>query len=313
MNKILNIVNSNIVLNQLKNSNIDGDFLAWEDFLHEGPVPENLSLEKLSKIRAKFIAQKGLEDIQNIYKKFKYRNNILKTYKKYNQIDLWFENDLYDQLQLIQILDWFSKSAINNNNIYIISPNNYLMKSTPKDLKKFAIYNRELVNHNHFITAKKAWMAFSSESPYSWCKLLNDDTDSLPFLKDTVQRIIEEYPNNINGLSRTAHQALLSISKNIHHPNNIFIDYQKSEYRPFMGDIIFFYILKELVENNLLNSTQEGKNLELTNLGREILEGKKNLFNHTKVDRWIGGVHITNKNSWCWDIKSKNIIKYKIN
>jgi len=309
MTKILNIVNGDIVLENMKNSHIRGTFLPWGDFLHDGAVPEALSIEELSKIRAEFISQKGLGEFDKIYQEFKDRDSMLKTFKKYEKIFLWFENDLYDQLQLIQILDWFAKYASNNRNIYIVYPQNYLANSTPKELNSFLLYNKEFVTHNHFITARKAWGAFTSSTPYAWYKLLDDDTDSLPFLKDTVKRVLEEYPNSINGLSKTQHQILLSISKDYHNPTDIFNDYQKREERPFMGEIIFVYILKELVESNILNSIENGKHMELTALGQEILDGKKNLFNISKVDRWIGGVHITNDNPWCWDIKLEQIIK----
>jgi len=309
MAKILNIVNGDIVVENMKKNHIQGNFLPWGDFLHDGAVPEALSLEELSKIRAEFISQKGLGEFDKIYQEFKDRDSMLKTFKKYDKIFLWFENDIYDQLQLIQILDWFAKYAYSNKNIYIIYPQNYLANSTQKELNSFLIYNKELVTHNHFITARKAWSAFSYNIPYIWYKLLDDDTDSLPFLKDTVKRVLEEYPNSINGLSRTQHQILLSISKEYHNPTDIFKDCQKREERPFMGEIIFVYILKELVEKNILNSIEHGKHMELTQLGQEVLNGKKNLFDITKVDRWIGGVHITNNNPWCWDIKLQRIIK----
>jgi len=308
MAKILNIVNGDIVVENMKKNHIQGNFLPWGDFLYDGAVPEALSLEELSKIRAEFISQKGLGEFDKIYQEFKDRDSILKTFKKYEKIFLWFENDIYDQLQLIQILDWFAKYASNNKNIYIVYPQNYLANSTQKELNSFLIYNKELVTHNHFITARKAWSAFTSNIPYIWYKLLDDDTDSLPFLKDTVKRLLEEYPNSINGLSRTQHQILLSISKGYHNPTDIFKDSQKREERPFMGEVIFVYLLKELVEKNILNSIENGKHMELTVLGEKILNGKKNLFDITKVDRWIGGVHITNDNPWCWDIKLQQII-----
>jgi len=310
MTKILNIVNGDIVLENMKNSHIQGTFLPWGDFLHDGAVPEALSIEELSKIRAEFISQKGLGEFDKIYQEFKDRDSMLKTFKKYEKIFLWFENDLYDQLQLIQILDWFAKYASDNRNIYIVYPENYLSNSSSKELNSFLLYNKEIVTYNHFITARKAWSAFSSNTPYGWYKLLDDDTDSLPFLKDTVKRVLEEYPNSINGLSRTQHQILLSISiKGYHNPTDIFKDCQKMEERPFMGEIIFVYILKELVERNILNSIEHGKHMELTDLGQELLNGKKNLFDITKVDRWIGGVHITNDNPWCWDVRLEQIIK----
>jgi hypothetical protein len=313
MTKILNIVNGDIVTNNMKNAHIDGTFLSWGDFLHEGAVPQDLSLEVLSEIRAEFINQKGLGEFSKIYQEFKDRDSMLKTFKKYNKIFLWFENDLYDQLQLIQILDWFAKYASNSTNIYIVHPENYLANSTPKELKSFLLYNKEFVTHNHFITARKAWGAFISKTPYAWYKLLDDDTDSLPFLKDAVKRMLEEYPNSINGLSRTQHQILLSISKGYNNPTDIFNDYQKQEERAFMGEIIFIHTLKELVETNILNSIKNGNYMELTTLGQEVLNGKKDLFNISRVDRWIGGVHITTDNPWCWNIKNQNIIKYNFN
>jgi hypothetical protein len=39
---------------------------------------------------------------------------------------LWFEHDLYDQLQLIQILDWFSHQDLVHTRLSFISVNSYL-------------------------------------------------------------------------------------------------------------------------------------------------------------------------------------------
>ncbi|NEW59727.1 hypothetical protein GSY74_00380 [Sulfurovum sp. bin170] len=261
-------------------------------------------------MRAEFISKKGLGEFSEVYQNFKDRDSTLKSFRKYDKIFLWFEHDLYDQLQLIQLLDWFAKYASTDTQISIISPENYLEKSTPKELREFLLYNRELVTHRHFITARKAWSAFSSKTPQVIYKLLNDDIEALPFLKDAVKRILEEYPNSINGLSRTAHQALLIISDGKQKPQDIFEEYQNSEERLFMGDVLFWDILKRLVEANLLNSMENGRDLKLTSLGVEVLQGKKNLFELHKVDRWIGGVHLTPDNLWCWDIETEQILKY---
>jgi hypothetical protein len=308
MKKILNIVNGERVIEIMKQANISGSFLPWKDFLHEGPVPEALSLEALSKIRAEFIAKKGFGEFDEIYQSFRDRDSALKSFRKYSKILLWFEYDLYDQLQLIQILDWFAKYASNSTKISIISPANYLGISTQKELTNFLLYNRELVTHNHFITARKAWSAFSSKTPQAIYKLLDDDTTILPFLRDAIKRVLEEYPNTTNGLSRTAHQALLIISKGKRRPKDIFKEYQKSEERIFMGDVLFWNIIKRLVEANLLNSMQNGKDLRVTSLGMEVLKGKRNLLEFYNTDRWIGGVHLTPDNIWCWDIEKEEIV-----
>ncbi len=309
MSKVLNIINGDIVLNNMRVQRLDGAFLPWGDFLYEGSVPESLSLDELSLIRAKFIVSLGLGEFEDIFNEFKERNSTLYSFKKYSKIFLWFESDIYDQLQLIQVLDWFAKFSSKNTKIYIIYPENYLALSSSKELNQFLLYNRELVTHNHFITARKAWSAFSSKTPTALYKLLYDDIETLPFLKDTIKRLLEEYPNSINGLSRTTHQILLSISNGKKNSQDIFEDCQKLENRAFMGELIFLDKIKELIESNLLNLMNS--DLELTSLGKDILKGNKNYFHYKKVDRWIGGVNITNNNSWCWDIKSQQIIKYK--
>ena len=38
---------------------------------------------------------------------FRARDRGLAHFESFETITLWFEHDLYDQLQLIQILDWF--------------------------------------------------------------------------------------------------------------------------------------------------------------------------------------------------------------
>ena len=52
---MLHIVNGDYAIEALKDFGIEGDFLSRLDVLHDGPVPEELSLEELSEVRADFI------------------------------------------------------------------------------------------------------------------------------------------------------------------------------------------------------------------------------------------------------------------
>jgi hypothetical protein len=40
MGKVLNIVNGDMSVEIMKKAHINGDFLPWRDFLHEGPAPK---------------------------------------------------------------------------------------------------------------------------------------------------------------------------------------------------------------------------------------------------------------------------------
>ena len=307
MTKTLNIVNGDTCINIMKEAQIEGDFLAWKDFLHEGPVPANLTLKELSQIRANFISDYGLGDFDSITKDFEMRDKKLNDYQFYNKVVLWFEHDLYDQLQLIQLISWFAIQDLKTIELSLICTNNYLGESSPQQIKKLLQYETSITDE-HFKLAQKAWSAFCDDTPKKWAELLDEPTALLPFLKGAVYRMLEEYPSTKYGLSRTAYQALIIISNGINTPVDIFIKCQSFEERKFMGDVIFWKILEDFETYGIIKK-QEGK-FSLTSLGKQLLNGQKNWLSISPLQRSIGGVNLSLNKLWCWDMKNKNIEKY---
>lgn len=319
MKNILNITNGDCAVEIMKKADIPGVFLPWRDVLHDGPAPKKLSLEELSQVRAEFIISRGWGTSKDIKRDFIERDNTLKSSDKYEKIILWFEYDLYDQLQILQILDWFHINRSREEKLSIICTNNYLGMLSPDEMKGLLEYE-EPITEKHLLLANKAWSAFRSSSPERWYDLLNMDTTALPFLKGAIIRLLEEYPNCPNGLSRTAYQALKIISEGENRPGRIFNRYQESEDRRFLGDSSFWVILHELLESNpQLLKLPEGRKLTLpgipdqelsiTPLGREVLTGKRSWLEIVELDRWIGGVHLTSGNVWCWNLNSGSLLK----
>ena len=105
----LNITNGDVAADRIRRSRIPGEVLVWRDVLHEGPVPGGLSLEELSDVRAHFLAgcPWGLSE-PSVREQFARRDEHLRRWADYEDVVLWFEHDLYDQLQLLQLLDWFA-------------------------------------------------------------------------------------------------------------------------------------------------------------------------------------------------------------
>ena len=67
---------------------------------------------------------------------------------------LWFEYDLYDQVQILQILDWFSETSSVQTNLSIICTENYLVMMTAAEMKHLVGYE-EPVSQQHLALAKK--------------------------------------------------------------------------------------------------------------------------------------------------------------
>jgi len=323
MDNILNITNGDCAVEVMKKADIPGVFLPWRDVLHDGPVPMDLSLEELSKFRAKFIVSRGWGTPDKIHQDFVDRDNTLKTFREFDKIILWFEHDLYDQLQILQILDWFNQNKQNEIPPSLICRDTYLGPLSADEMKSLLKYE-EVITDKQLLLASKAWLAFRSDTPEEWFSLLNTDTSSLPFLENAIIRLLEEYPDSTTGLSRTAQQALKCISEGEKLPGKVFGCSQDLEGSIFMGDSSFWVILHELLGSNpSLLTLPEGKKLTLptspdqvlsiTSAAVDVLSGKNNWLDSVNLDRWIGGVHLTSNNVWCWNSDSQTIVKRIVN
>ncbi len=322
MREILNITNGDSAVEIMQRADIPGVFLPWRDVLHDGPVPEGLSLQALSGVRAKFIASRGWGKAEQIKKGFVARDRILEDCERYERVILWFEHDLYDQLQLLQILDWIHVHKPDIP-LSMICTDNYLGMLSPAEMQDLVQFEVP-ITQTHLSLASKAWAAFRSSTPEKWSALRHVDTSALPFLEGAIIRQLEEYPSVLNGLSRTAQQALQIIASGVRHPGKIFAQNQQLETRIFMGDASFWIILQALLDSapSLLESSKNQRliwpalkdsQLSITPAGEKVLAGKSHWLDISSPDYWIGGVHLTQENLWCWDSSSNTICSYSCN
>ena len=302
----------------MRKAGVPGEFLPWRDVLHIGPVPENLSMEKLSEVRAEFISSKGWGGATEVKESFIERDNVIKSYSKYEKVILWFEHDLYYQLQILQILDWFHNNKNIDTKLSIICIDQYLGMLTPDEMMSLFKYETAITDAQLNL-ANHAWKEFRSKTPKKWNALLQENTTALPFLKGAIVRMLEEYPNQRNGLSRTEQQALTILSGGEKRPGRVFGNNQQLEERMFMGDTGFWDILNEFLESappllklpegkKLTLPTSPDQELTITDEGRDVQSGKLNWLEINPSNRWIGGVHLTKDNIWCWDL-IKGVVK----
>ena len=318
MRPILNITNGDSAVHIMKRAGIRGTLLPWRDVLHDGPVPAGLSLKELSKVRARFIASQGWGDPVTIEQDFIDRDHLLESSAHYEKVVLWFEHDLYDQLQLIQILDWFHQHRPVKAILTIICVDQYLGTLSSEQMMSLQQYE-QLVTEEQLALASTAWNAYRSATPESWYGLLRMDTSALPYLAGAIIRQLEEYPDCRTGLTRTARQALQIIAQGEARPGRVFGQYQETEERMFMGDASFWVILNELIESRpaLIQSStgtlsfplKGDTALTITAAGEDVLAGTSNALDCVDLDRWIGGVHLTPDAIWCWDPATASLSK----
>ena len=319
MASILNITNGDSAVDVLKAAAVPGEFLPWRDVLHDGPVPAGLLLEKLSQIRARFIIDQGWGTPEIVRRGFVERDRRLQSHQRHAKVILWFEHDLYDQLQILQILDWFAAHPPEATKLAMICTEQYLGLATPDQIQDLVPYEAE-ITANYFAVAQKAWAAFRSPTPEKWQNLLGEDTSRLPFLEGAVLRLLEEYPDCESGLSRTVRNILEIVSRGVTQPGELFRCYQETEERRFMGDLSFEAILRRMLESDpaLLALSSENKltmppgpdqKITLAKAGEAVLAGHGNWLDMVDIDHWIGGVHLIPRNVWCRDPESGRVTR----
>jgi Domain of unknown function (DUF1835) len=310
------ITNGDDAVALMREAGIRGEILPWRDILHEGPVPPSLPLEDLSAVRADFLAQRGWLPKEELHAAFRSRDAMIRRHSEFESVVLWFEHDLYDQLQLMQLLDFFATER--REGLYLIQAGRYLGLEKPKALKTH-FHLMEPVTDAQLALARLAWNGFRAPTPELWAGLLRGSTRILPFLRLALLRLLEELPHPASGLSRTEATILSLVSGGVKKPPELYEAFTHSEEVFFMGDLSFYHALDGLGEGGspLIagfkgltfspSMPEEERNaylaaeLSCTHLGVTVLSGKSDALQHRPLDRHIGGYWLHSGAPWRWN------------
>lgn len=306
----LHVTNGDSVLHLWKKAGLLGAHLAWRDVLHEGPVPGGLALEELSRVRADYLASRGLGNAIKLHRDFEKRDAIIRRAAEFEEIVLWFEHDLYDQLHVLQILSVLGEQGIGAGGVQLIQSDHYLGMLSADEI--MALYpKRKFLTSAMADAAAGAWRAFIGDSPEALRAAALQPHAGLPFLHAALKRLCEEYPATLSGLSRTQKHVLEACAQGARRKEDLFRRSQAREEASFLGDTACYAHIDDLcAEPSPLLSVLEG-GYELTVLGRRVLAGDADWLDHQPQDRWIGGVHLTRENDWRWDEASERVVQGK--
>ena len=325
MKSTVHITNGDCVADTLREA-IEGEVMPWRDVLHDGPVPD-VDHATLRRIRAEFLQHYSQDAPETIEAELAQRDAKLVDTSAYGSRLLWFEHDLYDQLQLLQILD--ALSALDEPGpVALICIDRFPGIERFKGLGQLTadqlltLLPRQVeVAPAMLDLAKRGWKAIRSNDPTSIEAFLETDTSALPFLKAALQRFLEQYPSYVNGLSENESLILKKLSVQPTSAQVLFVSDWEGDRASYLGDYSFFDILERLFplvahENKEPFQWTAGQEvsprpLQLTTLGREVLEGKRDWLKMRGINRWVGGVHLTNPaEGWRWDVSARKL-RYK--
>jgi hypothetical protein len=327
---MLHVTNGDVAVTRIRQAAIEGQVLPWQDVLHDGPVPSGLDDDALRETRARFIAGEFWADLDTARSELAARDAALAAAK--DPVVLWFEHDLYDQLQLLQVLDRLADRAAEGLVVEMVDPPTYLGMLDP-DFFRGLFDLRDEVPPEAFQLGRAAWAAFRSPEPTQIEAFLERDTSILPNLDPALRRLLEEFPAVDNGLSRTEGQTLEAVAGGARTVREAYhAAHHAREEAVFLGDAGFVSVLRRLVEayEPLVVRVDGGSfesvgfdddrgarrhrdvldfELELTPAGRLVLDGLADHVALNGVDRWLGGVHLQGREAaWRWDPAAGRIV-----
>ncbi|OYX69562.1 MAG: hypothetical protein B7Y95_17825 [Rhizobiales bacterium 32-66-11] len=327
------ITNGDAAVERLKAGGIAGHFLPWRDMLHDGPVPADASLATVADARAAFLSQSlGLE-FDSVRADFPERDGQLEIHIAFNCVDLWFEHDLYDQLQLIQLLNYFAREP-ERLGLRLIQADHYLGlmdEAQVHDLAQRACG----VSAVQLETASDAWEAFTAPTPRALARFVKQQSPALPFLVPALRRALAELPAPRTGLSLTEERILRQLVDGPQSVAHVYGAVHKMDEAQFLADLPFFLRLdglafahEPLIEGlpfasseckpfqastpagpeEITYRTFATAEIALTEAGHAALKGGFDHACENAIDRWLGGTRLQPGAMWRYDRNAERLI-----
>ncbi|HEX6534688.1 MAG TPA: DUF1835 domain-containing protein [Gemmatimonadaceae bacterium] len=325
--RTLHVLNGDSAATALRESGIEGVILSYPDVLYDGPVPAGLDDAAFRDVRARFLSAAMRLSYDDVRRGYEERDAALAGAGAFDEVVLWFEHDLYDQLLLVRHLDWFARHPPRGTALTLICigsfpgvhPFHGLGQLSPTQLASLAGARRP-VGPEQLELGGAAWRAFTAGEPARLEHLARDGTPALPFLAGALRRFLEEFPWTEGGLPRTERQALAALAGGPLSPRDLFSASQANEERVFLGDWSFWWRIRELaagpaplvslrVEGDAGPSLPAGT-VHLGERGRAVLEGRDD-WTRLGFDRWMGGLHLVARDArvpWRWDARAGRLV-----
>lgn len=336
----LHLTNGDSAATALARSGLPGDILSWRDLLHDGPVPSDRDPDSFRRARGEFLASRGWSTQSAAMADMAERDARLCDVGSGDEVVLWFEPDLYDQLQLLQVLSRLARTEVEQRpRVSIVPADLYLAPLGPTKFAPLYAQRREMQEVD-FANALEAWDAFTADTPVSLLAVTMrlshemrgrayayDDGVRLPHLAAALSRLLEEFPDTEAGLSRSERQLCEALQPGAMTLSKLFAAHQSAESWIWLGDWSFAWYVQRLSDcaHPLVTHVNGSRVLaplrdtdsksfweravQLTAIGQDVVRDRADCVKLNGIDRWIGGTYCGGGMHWRWNARQNGLVK----
>ncbi len=339
---MLHIVNGDSVADKLRLGNVQGDILVWREIYTVGPVFPDMNEPGNRAVRAAYLEQ-ALGIPQATYlASLDEQAQALRQFRKYKDIVLWFEHDLFDQTMLAYLLHWFARQQpLHGTALHLLVIGSYpgiepfrgLGQLTPDQLASLA-GTWQPIGQRELEAGTQLWEAYCSPDAQHHLKLLqeaSDELSALPYAREAFEAHLSRLPDCRSGLGivEQATLACLTAAGGAMAPFELFRQVGDRLHVLGLGDLEYWHRLSRMaggshplvrVEVTTAASVTyptysdpapsfRDSAVAVTDLGRRLLAGAEDWPAMQGVDDWVGGLHLQERSpQWRWDDVHKTVI-----
>jgi hypothetical protein len=311
--------NGDSTADTMRAANFPGTHFAFREALTSGATPAGLSLDEWCKLRARALSGLAEQEAVTIEQELRAQAATLNNLAHHDEIILWFEHDLFCQTHLIYLLDHFARHPVTTARLSLICINAFPGKPDFRGLGELtAEQMASLFDTRHAITpaefelAQRAWAVYSSPDPQTIADLLDTDTTALPYLREAWLLHLGRFPSVMNGLNQAENMLLTLIAAGHRSYLNLCPAFFNAMPAYGLGDLAIREDLQRMANapqpllalNGLDDSDWRNATCALTETGWQVLAHAADFVALNGIDRWLGGVHLTDQKRWRWNAQS---------
>ena len=255
MSNILHILNGDSTRSILEQSGIEGDVIVWREMLCEGSLRNEVGSDEFWMDRyAYFENELGVDRIE-YYDKSIHEIVKLEDVSNYTAIVLWFEFDLFCQVNLLALCTYLLDNYVKKTNYYLVCTGKVEGKERLQSLSDFLpsefndLFNNKIsLSKSNLEYAKECWAVYV-ENDLDILKSFNFNKNSkFRYLQLAIDQHLLRFPSE-NNLNQIENKLLKIVKSNTYTENEIvneLLIWQQKETVYGFGDLQYFQYIKKL-------------------------------------------------------------------
>ena len=309
MSSLLHITNGDAFTEKLGTLKLNGDVITWREMLCEGKTLTNVGSENFWKTRFEFLNKNYKVTKSWFIEKTLKEYRSLCNHKQQDQIILWFEYDLFCQINMLAVLSWLKKHR-RYAEIYLVCSGDedetnrlYRLNDLSDEQLLNSYENKVKLSQNDIEYADYVWQLYCSDNPIRLENLIDFDNYQFDYLSDAIKVHLRRFPTIKNGLNELENRVLeFSLHQKPKSKKELLGKLIENQGFYGFGDTQYERVISSL--RPLFSSFNP---VRLTAKGKQILDGQTNYYSQIRdSEDYLGGAL---KYNFLYNTESDRILK----